>query len=421
MGSTFVTQNKVLPGSYVKFVSAVRANASISERGVAALLIPTLWNPGALLTLHSEDMERTHALFGYAPDSAEMRPLREAFCSCATVLVYTVGGGIAASCEIGTAAKAGSFGNDIRVTVSQNPDWTASNMKMDIVTTVKGVEVDRQIGVNANVILGEIKSNDYITFDVMACLDRPTSYMLSGGYSENVTVAHYQAGLDRLENESFNILAYGGDDDAIKTLFSNYTRRMREDCGALFQCVLSGVDANYRGVVNAAAPETVYWVAGALAGCALNASLTNAEYNGECSFALPETREDLERMVKDRKFAFYSVGGKVRVLSDCNSEEDPLFGQNQALRVLDQIAGDIATLFSNSYLGKIQNNREGRMSFWNDTVHLLNQLYQLGAIEDFSSQDVAVEEGNEKNAVTVTAQIRPVCSMEKLYFTVTVL
>ena len=157
---TFSVQNKVLPGSYVKFISAVRANASLSERGVTALMLPTLWNPGVLVTLHPEDLAKSESLFGYAPESAELRPLREAFCSCGTVLVYTVGAGTIASCEIGNAAKAGSFGNQIRVIVSQNPDWTAVNMKMDVVTTLNGVEVDRQTGVNASVIQGEIKSNE---------------------------------------------------------------------------------------------------------------------------------------------------------------------------------------------------------------------------------------------------------------------
>ena len=420
-GGTFLTQNKLLPGSYVKFISAVRANATLRERGVTALLIPTKWNPRVLYTLRPEEMGNTLALFGYEPDSAEMRPLREAFCSCATVLVYTVGAGIKAKCDIAEATCAGSFGNNIVVRVSQNPEWDASNQKMDIITTVNGKEVDRQIGVNANVILGEIRSNDYVTFDPMVTLDRPSSYFLKGGMSETVTVAHYQAGLDRLERETFHTLAYDGTDEGVRALFSNYTRRMREECGALFQCVLSGEDANYRGVVNAEDPNAVCWIAGALAGCAVNESLTNTAYNGECELTVPETQHELISSLETRKFTFHNVGGVLRVLSDRNSEDDPLFGQNQAVRVLDQIAGDIAYLFSGQYLGKIQNNRAGRMSFWNDTVTLLSQLQELGAIDDFSAQDVAVEEGMEKNAITVTAKVRPVCGMEKLYLTVTVL
>ena len=419
-GGTFSVQNKLLPGSYVKFVSAVRANASLSERGVAAIFLETNWNMGQLITLHPEDLARSMELFGFAPESDEMRPLREAFCSCATVLVYTVGSGKKATSDVGEATCAGGFGNNIRVTVSQNPDWDVVNPKMDIVTKVNGVEVDRQIGVNPFVAMGEVKDNAYVIFDQSMMLDRPTTYAFKGGSVDTVTVEHYQTGLDRLESESFHTIAYGGLDMGIRSLFSNYTRRMREECGAMFQCVLYGEDANYRGVVNAAISDTVYWIAGALAGCAVNESLTNREYNGEYPLTLPETQAELIGLLEERKFAFYSVGGVPRVLSDRNSEDDALFGQNQTVRVLDQIANDVAVLFSERYLGKIQNNRAGRMSFWNDTVRLFSQLSELGAIEDFSAQDIAVEEGSEKNAVTVTCMVRPVCSMEKLYLTVTV-
>ena len=420
MGGTFEIQNKVLPGSYVKFVSTVAANASLSERGIAAVLLPTNWNPDSLLTVTAQDLANAKALFGLAPESEELRPLREVFCKCSRALVYTVGGGETATSEIGRARCPGSFGNRISVRVSQNPDWTAANMKMDIITLVDGVEADRQIGVNATVLVGEIRDNDYVCFDTMAVLDRPCTHTFSGGTSETVTVAHYQKGLDALETESFHSIAYDGADASVCALFSNYTRRMREECGAMFQCVLYDTSAAYRGVVDAYDRDSVWWIAGALAGCGLNESLTNTVYNGECALTYPATASEMEDAVKGRKFAFYNAGGVLKVLRDQNSEADVLFGENQALRVLDQIANDVAVLFSTQYLGKIQNNRAGRMSFWNDTVHLLGQLAILGAIDEFSAQDVTVEEGAEKTAITVTAQIRPVCSMEKLYLTVTV-
>ena len=36
-GGVWVTQNKILPGSYINFVSVKRANASLGERGYVAL------------------------------------------------------------------------------------------------------------------------------------------------------------------------------------------------------------------------------------------------------------------------------------------------------------------------------------------------------------------------------------------------
>jgi len=36
-GGTFLVQNKVLPGSYINFISAARASAVLSDRGVATM------------------------------------------------------------------------------------------------------------------------------------------------------------------------------------------------------------------------------------------------------------------------------------------------------------------------------------------------------------------------------------------------
>ena len=42
-GGSFLTQNKVLPGSYINFVSAASSNANISDRGYAAVAVELGW------------------------------------------------------------------------------------------------------------------------------------------------------------------------------------------------------------------------------------------------------------------------------------------------------------------------------------------------------------------------------------------
>lgn len=42
-GGNFLTQNKVLPGSYINFVSAASSNANISDRGYAAVAVELGW------------------------------------------------------------------------------------------------------------------------------------------------------------------------------------------------------------------------------------------------------------------------------------------------------------------------------------------------------------------------------------------
>lgn len=84
------------------------------------------------------------------------------------------------------------------------------------------------------------------------------------------------------------------------------------------------------------------------------------------------------------------------------------------------MGNDIAVLFNTRYLGKIQNNESGRVSFWNDLVTYNKELETLNTIEGFESTDVTVEAGNDKRSVVVTNAVQPVAAMEKLYMTVQV-
>lgn len=42
-GGTFTAQNKVLPGTYINFVSAASANTNLSDRGVATMPLELDW------------------------------------------------------------------------------------------------------------------------------------------------------------------------------------------------------------------------------------------------------------------------------------------------------------------------------------------------------------------------------------------
>ena len=44
-GGTFLTQNKVLPGAYINFISTAKASAILSERGYGAVALELDWGP----------------------------------------------------------------------------------------------------------------------------------------------------------------------------------------------------------------------------------------------------------------------------------------------------------------------------------------------------------------------------------------
>ena len=121
------------------------------------------------------------------------------------------------------------------------------------------------------------------------------------------------------------------------------------------------------------------------------------------------------------------VGSDVRVLEDINSmvtttdTEGDVFKDNQTVRVIDQIANDIAVLFNTKYLRNVvPNDKAGRVSLWADIVKHHEQLQDIRAIENFSDEHVTVEQGDTKKAVVVNDAITVVNTMVRLYMTVTV-
>lgn len=77
-GGTFTIQNKILPGAYINFVSAARASATLSDRGVATFPLSLNWGPeGEVLTVENADFQRNSLkLFGHAYTDDALRPLR---------------------------------------------------------------------------------------------------------------------------------------------------------------------------------------------------------------------------------------------------------------------------------------------------------------------------------------------------------
>ena len=122
----------------------------------------------------------------------------------------------------------------------------------------------------------------------------------------------------------------------------------------------------------------------------------------------------------------HRVGDDIRVLDDINSmvsitdEQGDVFKDNQTVRIIDQIANDIAVIFNTKYLGEIPNDSAGRVSLWSDIVKHHEELQKIRAIENFSAEDVTVIQGDTKKAVVVSDAITVVNTMAKLYMTVKV-
>ena len=66
-GGTWLFQNKKLPGTYINFVSRVRASTDIADRGYATMPLEMDWGPvGSVFAVTAEDFqERSLPIFGY--------------------------------------------------------------------------------------------------------------------------------------------------------------------------------------------------------------------------------------------------------------------------------------------------------------------------------------------------------------------
>ena len=105
---------------------------------------------------------------------------------------------------------------------------------------------------------------------------------------------------------------------------------------------------------------------------------------------------------------------------DFDDEMDSDFAYNQVIRIIDTAANDLAYIFNSKYLGKVQNNRSGRISFWNEVVTYNRTLEKMGVIEDFNPDEVVVEEGNTRDSIVVANPLKIVSAMAKLYMTIVV-
>ena len=431
-GGTFVVQNKKLPGTYINFISKAAATATLSERGVATMPLELDWGiAGEVFEVTSSEFQKNSLLlFGYEYTSEKLKGLRDLFLNIQTLYAYRLNGnGKKAANTFAEAKYAGVRGNALQIVIQKNVDQESL---FDVKTLFGTVLVDEQIVSTSE----ELVENDYIKWKPDVTLEESAGMPLIGGENGEVSGADHQTYLDKIESYTYNTMGVVITDEATKSLYTAFNKRLREEVGVKFQLVLYDyAKADYFGVISVnnpvldegwSAASLVYWVTGAAAGCAINKSNQNKKYDGNFIVSTPYTQNQLKEAIEAGKFTFHLVGTDVRVLEDINTmvttsdTQGDLFKENQTVRVIDQIGNDIAVLFNTKYLGVVPNDNAGRISLWSDIVAHHRQLQDMRAIENFSESDVSVEQGDSKKAVLVVDAITVINAMSKLYMSVTV-
>lgn len=431
-GGTFTVQNKVLPGAYINFVSLATATATLSDRGYATMPLELDWGiEGEVFEVTNADFQKNSMkIFGYDYTNEKLKGLRDLFKNITTLFAYRLNGdGVKASNTFATAKYAGTRGNDIKIQVQVNVD---DDSLFDVNTYLGTVMVDSQTVAKA----ADLVANDYVTFKSSAELSSTAGTPLEGGTNSEVAGTNHQAYLDKIESYSFNAMGVVTTENTIKSLYDAFCKRMRDEVGAKFQVILYNKASDYEGVINVknktsdegwSEASLVYWVTGISAGCAVNKSNLNKVYDGEFAINVDYTQTQLTKAIQAGEFTLHQVGDDIRVLEDINSlvteteTKAYIFKDNQTIRVIDQIANDIAVLFNTKYLGAVPNDEAGRISLWADIVKHHEQLQDIRAIENFTDEDVKVSQGDTKKAVVVQDAVTVVNAMAKLYMTVTVM
>lgn len=430
-GGTFVAQNKELPGAYINFISAASATATLSDRGIVTMPLELDWGiDGEVFEVTNNDFQKNCTkTFGYDYTHDKMKGLRDLFLNARTLYAYKLtSGGKKAANTFAEALYSGVRGNDLKISIQANAD---DDTLFDVKTMLDAAVVDEQTVATA----AELTANDFVKFKASATLAVTAATPLSGGENGTVDGTAYQTYLDKIESYTYNTMGVVVTDDTTKGLFASFVKRLRDEMGIKFQLVLYNKAADYYGTISVknkvldegfSEASLVYWVTGASAGCEVNKSNQNRIYNGEFIVDADYTQNELKKAIKSGEFTLHKVGSDIRVLEDINTmvtysdTQGEIFKDNQTVRVMDQIANDIAVLFNTKYLGVVPNDAAGRISLWSDIVKHHEQLQEIRAIEGFSDSDVSVEPGNTRKSVVVNDAVTVVNAMGKLYMTVTV-
>lgn len=435
-GGTFTAQNKVRPGVYINFESEGQSLASLGERGIASIALSLSWGDSKkILTIENGDNIFTK--LGYDITDPKLLLVKEVLKRAKTLLLYRLNNGAKASATVGgltaTAKFGGVRGNDISLVIQQNID---DDTKYDVKTLV----ANRQVDLQTVATIDDLADNDWVDFSGTGAFTVTAGSPLTGGDDGNATNQDHTDYLAALELFDFNTVALSSTDATLKSVYAAFVRRLREDEGRKIQGVLANYPtADYEGIISVkngviladgttlSAAQAVAWVAGATAAAQVNQSLTYTAYDDAVDANPRYTNSQIIAALQNGEFVFTLNAGRAIVEQDINTfksftpTKGKHFRKNRALRALDGLANDWKRIYESFYIGKVDNNDDGRNLFRKECAKQA-ELYQgLGAIQNFNVQtDIEVLQGEEADAVFVNGHIQPVDSIEKVYMEVKV-
>ena len=445
-GGIWSSQNKVRPGAYINFETDNLVTTEIGTRGIATMAMELDWGPEAkLIELNSNDLYNGNALakVGFIAGSDKALLPNLALQNAAVLKVFRLNkNGVKATVTIGnltaTAKYTGTFGNKIAIVITALGEGSTS---FNVQTYADGYSVDSQVAST----VADLVNNAFVDFSGTGALTAAATTLLTGGTNGSVptegsetTYTDYSDYFDALVMTRWNTMAVTEDDDTVKGNVASFIRRMRDEEGKYVQAVVANYsDADYEGIINNIcgaeingvsinAVQFTAWVAGATAGAELDESLTGKVVTDATSIINFKTSAEIVDGLGRGEFLLsLNQDGSIKVEKDINSlhtftEKSYIFSKNRVIRELDEIGSGIEEIWENTYLGKVTNDENGRTLFKSSIIDFLTELRNRGAIEEFNTDNIAVDAGDNIDAVIATLAVKPLDSMEFLYMTVNI-
>lgn len=442
-GGNWTAQNKVRPGVYINFTTKGGQPLTIGTRGTLAGAKALSWGPvGEIMRIDAgEDLT---PYTGYSLTDPQNSFLREAMKGTdvtggpTKILLYRLAaeGAAAASASAGvtvTAKYPGVRGNDIAVTVTEDADAAGTFI---VTTLVSGRQADQQTVTAAS----QLTANSWVTFSGEGPLTATAGVALTGGADGTPDTSGYPGFLEALEPYSFDTLVYDGTDATVRQAFIAFIQRIAAQSGRYAQLVTTGAaGANSRFVINNVSgvvledgatltpQETAWWLAGAEAGAQYYQSLSYAAYPGAVDVSPRQTGSQIEDAILAGNVVLSEEFGKVRIETDVNTltaytpDIGRVFHKNRTMRVCSSLANDIYREFSLHYLGKVNNNEEGRALLKAAIMSYLLAMYGSGALRQRPAKDdVTVSMGDSSDSIVIEIALYLADSVETIYITVSV-
>lgn len=436
-GGTFVTMNKVRPGAYINFESVPKPLMTVAERGVVTMPVAMEWGPeGKMITLLSEDLLNGNSVakIGYDAFDAESLVFREALKNAYKAYIYRADtGGEKATTTVGNLTVAalytGVVGNKISVAVVEDEE------KFKVQTFLNGALKDEQIVSG----IGDLVANDWVEFSGEGALTANAGTQLTGGTNGTLNAAVLTSYFKEAEKFKWNTMAIPLDLQSVGAQVTAFIKRMRDDLGKKCQAVVVDYpNADYEGIISVSqgyktSTETITkhifaaTVAGMTAGANVNESNTYAVVDADAVEIIGElSDEEVKEALQSGKFIIARRDDDVIVVEqDINTfktfvpKKGKEFAKNRVIRCLDEINNTTKLTWEKAYVGKVDNDADGRSTFKADLINFGKQLQNLRAITDFDgSADINVSNGQNIEDVITDWAITPVDAMEKLYMTV---